>query len=661
MPAQQTTIWRETLRNHPRGLVVNTAAVAGATVILGQADSPPLIWAWAVLSLLYSLYRWGLYRACGQTLALDSASPRRRLMERLHRASVLGAGVLWALLAWWGIPYFAGTQQFAILVILSALAGGATGTLAPMRLVGKAYVLLMIVPACVQLLRQGGADYVSLAVLGVIFAWVMVSSHDNNHMLLLRAIELANENTGLVRDLSSKTHEVLQANAALEQRVQDRTRELQHMAHHDLLTGLLNRRGVLAMAEPMRREHASLCLSLVYVDLDRFKQINDGLGHEWGDALLKRVAERLGAASSALADALGAPAHLVGRWGGDEFVLALMHAADCPVAAHVQALLSQLAAPYQMPGHELSIGASLGCSRAVDSPQVPMLQALAEADLAASEAKRLGRGRVVMVSEPLLAAQRRRSSLMEGLKAAAQDDSLRLLFQPIVAAQGGAVMAYEALLRWHCSDVGPVSPAEFIPLAEECDLIDALGQWVLEQGCLRASAWPAHIKLAVNTSIKQLVLPDYASRVRHVLAQTGLPAQRLVIEVTESVFDELNTEQALISLLALRQMGAEIHVDDFGTGYSSLSRLREFPLDAVKIDKSFVLSGDERAVAVIEGTLLMAHRFGLRVIAEGVETAPQAAMLAALGVDELQGYLYGRPAERIDAEESVSRVSHVVA
>jgi EAL domain-containing protein (putative c-di-GMP-specific phosphodiesterase class I) len=279
---------------------------------------------------------------------------------------------------------------------------------------------------------------------------------------------------------------------------------------------------------------------------------------------------------------------------------------------------------------------------------------LAWAELAASEAKRQGRGRAVAMTEQLLQLQQRRLRLLARLASATSDHSLTIAYQSIVAADNQRIVAMEALLRWQCAGLGPVSPAEFIPLAESADLVSGLGQWVLQHACTAAAQWRATgggvpPKLAVNTSIKQLAAPQYMDHVLRVLASSGLAPTRLVVEVTESVFDEGNMAQILSNLLALHNLGAEIHVDDFGTGYSSLSRLQELPLHAVKIDKSFVQSHGMQSRAVIEAAVLIAHRFGLRTIAEGVETEAQAAMLAQLGVDELQGYWFGKPDPRVPA------------
>ena len=646
MTSRRLALWRETLQNHPQGLLVNTAAILGTTYILSPA---PLAWLlpWVGASLGLSWLRLLLYLRCRRALgSLTPAQPQTRL-QTVHHLGVAAAGGLWAALAWWSIAQLGGTQQFTVLVILSALAGGATGTLAPMRLTGKLYGLLLLLPACGQLWRHGGAEHVSLAVLGVIFAAVMLVSHEANHKLLVHAIDLAQDKAGLIEQLSAQAEQVVRANTELEDRVARRTHELHHMAHHDLLTGLLNRRGLLAELDEAGAP-AEARVSAVFIDLDRFKRINDGLGHDWGDLALQSVATRLKGLAERMAGELDAWHHRVGRWGGDEFIVCLMHPAARAdrLQASVERLQRALARPHEVQERSLDLGASVGCASQALVPEGSLPQAIGDADLAASEAKRLGPGRLVFITPALLARQQRRVQLSAALATAPFDGSLHLVFQPIVAAADGHTVALEALLRWHCAGFGAISPVEFIALAEEADQIVPIGAWVLQQACRTAAEWAGTgpvPKVAVNTSIKQLVWPPFADQVAETLQACGLAPDRLVVEVTESVFDDVNSQQALANLQALKKLGVEIHVDDFGTGYSSLSRLLDFPLHAVKIDKSFVLAQNDRAMAVIEGTVLMAHRFGLHVIAEGVETAAQASALARLGVDELQGYHCGRP------------------
>ena len=639
-------LWREALHHHLKGLVVNVVAISGAALIL-RANAPAWFTGWVALSLGVTVLRVLLYLLCKQALRRAPMQAPARGLVIAHAALVLCAGSLWGALGWWGMPAFSGAQQFAILVMLSSLAGGATGTLAALRVSGKLYVLLLVVPACVRILALGNDTHMLLSLMGVMFAWVMISSHQTNHTLLIRTITLARDKAELADALSAKTEQVLKINSELEGRVAARTRELEHLARHDALTDLLNRRGMLA-AEPTLRIHSGAWLLMVFIDLDHFKQINDGLGHDWGDWVLCEVGQRL--TTPLLPEQARSCPTLVSRWGGDEFVLCQVWPSatpgDAQRAAH--ALHARLTAPCVIRGRTLRLGASLGVDLTRIDADLSLPAAISRADLAASEAKRLGRGRVVVYQPQLYDQQQRKLALGVALNTAHRDDSLRLNFQPVVRASDGQPATFEALLRWQPSGFGPVSPDEFIPLAEESDHILRLGDWALRQACLTAVNWPADStgqapRVAVNTSIRQLVRADFADSVAAALAASGLPPARLVLEVTETVFDDNNLHRIRDTLATLHPLGVEIHLDDFGTGYSSLSRLCELPLHAIKIDKHFVLSTDPRVQAVIEGAVHIAHRFGLRVIAEGVESAASASQLAQLGVDELQGYFFGRP------------------
>ncbi|MCO5977693.1 putative bifunctional diguanylate cyclase/phosphodiesterase [Ideonella oryzae] len=649
MTEDEKRLWRQTLVHHPRGMVVTVAAAVGVAVSLGH-QATEAVWLWLVGMLGFTLVRALLHVLCMADLRQDAARSHWRAFQRWHAAGMLVTGLQWAGLAWWGVPHYQGVEQFTILIVLSALAGGATATLAPMRVVGKLYILLVLLPACWQLGQLGGTAHTVFAVLGSVFAWVMVSSHESTHQVLRQIVALDQEKDALVVALSARSNEAMQANAELERRVAERTRALLYKTQHDTLTRLLNRRGLTeAHRQPAGQEGDVWVLA--QISLDHFKRINEALGHDWGDLLLRAVARRLAERASRLAPCAEGPPPVLCRWGGDEFMLSLMWPQAHPdaVLQAMETLRQALAEPYALKGRKLAVGVSLGFSARAWRADATLADAVQQAELALTEAKRTGRGRTAEATLTLQLLHARRTCLVEALRTATADGSLSLLFQPIVSAHTCRPEAYEALLRWRCAGMGPISPVEFIPLAEDTGQICAIGHWVLQTACRQAAAWPAGPegqapKVAVNTSLRQLLQADFAGEVRQALAQAGLAPQRLVVEVTESVFNEGDIDRVLATLLALRQMGIEVHVDDFGTGYSSLSRLHEFPLTAVKVDKSFVLTADERALAVIEGTVLIARRFGLRVIAEGVETAEQARVLARLGVDELQGYYFGRPA-----------------
>ncbi len=339
----------------------------------------------------------------------------------------------------------------------------------------------------------------------------------------------------------------------------------------------------------------------------------------------------------------------VARWGGDEFVVTIPLPADDADRGMRLAmnLRERITAPLTVEGELLNVGVSIGVARFPrDGNSASEL--IRAADLAAAEVKRSNRGHILVYHDLLSRVQKRRLDISLALRDAVIDGSLHLVYQPIVDAASGRVVALEALLRWEHAVLGSVRPEEFIQIAEESDRIVELGEWVLKRACTDAMVWgngPDAPAVAVNVSLRQLLTSGFVETVLEALKTAGLPAARLDLEVTESVFGEQHLLPALEALVRLRKLGARVHVDDFGTGYSSLSRLHEFPLDALKIDRSFVHAIHGHGRAIIEGAILIARRFGLRVIAEGVESVEQAAVLHALGVDQLQGHMLAKPDE----------------
>lgn len=642
-------LWREKLRNHPQGILVNAATTVALAVIVRHSH---LRWlaAWTGISLLLCVLRYLVQRACQRQLQRhpDGAAPL--VQQHLLAGGLLASATLWACMACLGLPALHDTETFSLLIILSAMAGGATGTLASMPVIGKLYIAILLLPCCSLLLLQHDEKLQVLGGIGMLFSFVMFNSQNNNFKMLRTTLSLTEEKEALILQLSDKNRQISHDNEDLERKIDERTGQLQFLANHDPLTTLLNRRGFLAY--PFAHRHGLRHKTILFIDLDHFKDINDGMGHEHGDLLLQAVSRRLTHVAAGLARRWGDADHAVCRWGGDEFVVCITGPGDHSgaSAADYQALHAQLSEPYQAGAQTQQIGMSIGIFERASEAAFDLHQALIFADVATADAKKLGRGRLSFYSAHSYELLQRRLQLTLALAHAHEDHSLHLLFQPIVGASCGAVVAYEALLRWTHAELGPVGPDEFIALAESSEAILSIGRWVLEQACQQAQTWSPSAeggtppKVAVNTSIRQLIQADFAQLVASTLSRIGMPPARLVIEVTESVLDERDMARALASLVALHALGVEIHLDDFGTGYSSLSRLRQIPLDAIKIDKSFVMNMDEKSAAVIEAAVLIAKRYGLRVIAEGVETAEQLAALRSRGIDELQGYYLGRPA-----------------
>ena len=414
---------------------------------------------------------------------------------------------------------------------------------------------------------------------------------------------------------------------------------IRHLAHHDLLTGLANRvlfhdeiERALTLAAGTGGTVALLCL-----DLDRFKAVNDLLGHQAGDTLLQHVAARLGAAIRA--------GDVLARVGGDEFVV-LQTQVGQPDAAHAlaQRLVEVLSAPFDIDGQQACIGASVGVAL------FPRDGAAAEdlmrnADLALYRAKSARRGTVCFYEAAMDARMRHRQKLEHDLREAIGTAQIELHYQPLVnCGDTSDVAGFEALMRWTHPTLGPVSPVDFIPLAEETGLIVPLGLWALETACTAALRWPPSCCVAVNLSPAQFRNGGLPGQVAEILARTGLAPHRLELEVTEGLLIT-DAAQARIDLEELKSLGVRIALDDFGTGYSSLSYLRQFPFDKLKIDRSFVqaLGEDASADAIVRAILAMGRSLHLDVTAEGVETAGQLHMLRSQGCDTVQGYLVSRP------------------
>ena len=422
-----------------------------------------------------------------------------------------------------------------------------------------------------------------------------------------------------------------------EQRESDE--KIAYLARYDTLTGLPNRLMLHeALGEGLRyaKQWRTRCAFLM-IDLDRFKAVNDSLGHHVGDKLLAEVSRRLGDVVS--------ENETVGRLGGDEFAIVVRDASDRGAVARVaKQVIDTLSIPYEIERNKLYIGASVGSALGPrDGDSVETL--MRNADLALYRAKDDGGG-THFVFEPSLHEQaQERRQLEDALRHALDRDEFKLNLQPVVDANTEEVVSFEALLRWHSAEHGFVSPAKFIPLAEDTGLVVPIGEWVLHEACRQAVSWPVEAKIAVNVSGEQLLEPGFAETVVRALDASKLPPRRLEIEVTESIFvREGNIAKATLEeILAL---GCSIALDDFGTGYSSLGYLRELPFSTIKVDRSFVQgasNGSRESLAIINAVVAMASSLEMTTTAEGVETAAEAKMIRDLGCDKIQGYYYGRP------------------
>ncbi|MCY0386087.1 EAL domain-containing protein [Robbsia sp. Bb-Pol-6] len=410
--------------------------------------------------------------------------------------------------------------------------------------------------------------------------------------------------------------------------------QIAHMASHDSLTGLPNR---LRFQDTLARAFTAPTpgFAVLWLDLDQFKIVNDTLGHAAGDALLTMVAARLRECVDA--------SDVVARLGGDEFAI-FQAVSDTPRATELaRRVVASITAPYQLQDMRVGIGVSLGIALAATDARSPE-DLLKCADLALYRAKAEGRGTWRFYEAAMDARAQARRSLQSDLRLALDRREFSLMFQPIIDLATSRVAVVETLLRWTHHGRGPVPPDKFIPLAEETGLIVPIGEWVLRHACEEALHWPAGIRVAVNLSPVQFRDASLLRVVDAALRDSGLPPERLELEITESVFLEAD-DTVLATLHALRSRGVSFALDDFGTGYSSLSYLRSFPFDKVKIDKSFVhaSTGDSGSLAIVRAIIGMANSLGMTVIAEGVETQEQLGLVHAQGCMQVQGYFFSRP------------------
>jgi diguanylate cyclase (GGDEF)-like protein len=431
---------------------------------------------------------------------------------------------------------------------------------------------------------------------------------------------------------------------------QEAQEQITHMARHDALTNLPNRTLFREQLEKaLRLVKRSDQLAVFCLDLDHFKEINDSLGHPVGDALLKEVARRLGECIT--------EHDTVARLGGDEFAI-VQFCSDCDpsaVALLASHIVEKIGEPYDIGGHQLIVGVSVGISLAAEDGKNPD-ELLKEADLALYRAKADGRGTYRFFETGMDARAQARRVLELDLRAALRRDEFEVYYQPIRDVASDSVVAFEALVRWNHPLRGMIAPVSFIPLAEETGLIIPLGDWVLRQACLDAAGWSADITVAVNLSPVQFKNPNLVASVKAALVASGLPADRLELEITESVLLQ-NSETTLAVLHELRGFGVRISLDDFGTGYSSLSYLRSFPFDKIKIDRSFVtdLATRDDSMAIVRAVTGLGKSLGIVTTAEGVETEAQFDLLRREGCTQAQGYLFSKPRPAAEVEAMLSR------
>jgi diguanylate cyclase (GGDEF)-like protein len=586
------------------------------------------------------LIHWKKARKCGAPVNPDTGFYRFGLGVGLGSA-------IWAVYGITTLSTMSVEEATCSIVIISALTGGAATVLSGHRLINMLYTLFMLIPYSITLLVSTEPFYQLLGGLGLVFTLTILSIAKKSCNFTFQAILLRHKNDDLLAQLQHALLKVEHTNKNLEQKIALRTKKIKDLSYRDPLTTLFNRN---AFQEHLNTfiENATASkmeLALLFVDLDKFKEINDHHGHNIGDAVLKEVATRLSAFVTSDRHAC--------RWGGDEFVIILENCSALAAKQTAKTLIDRLSDTLYINDLILNVGATIGISVFPTQSQHGS-QLILFADTAMYRQKHKANSSVLIFDEAMLLEQQRIQFLKTALLSAIENDELQLLYQPIFNNEIQRVEACEVLLRWQHGSHS-VSPAEFIPIAEKYGMIHLLGEWVLEQACKEMLSFPKQIRpaISVNVSAVQLANKRFVALVEHILKKYHYPSEQLIIELTESAFVE-DISEIKTRIEKLKQTGVKISLDDFGTGYSSLALLQSLGANTIKIDKSFVDSIHQGGWTIINATQYIANELHYDVVAEGVETEEQMEILKQLGIRKIQGYFYAKPMHLDDLEEWIN-------
>ena len=592
-------------------VIINATAIL--LIMLPIYDFSSLI-TWYLLVLAVSAFR--LY----SVKRFNDIQPKIDEIVRWRDYIVLGAianALVWAAVPWlfWSTPH--ALYQAFIVMIFAGMNAGALSTASPVLLAALSFITL----TCSSLIIRFAVD-------GTPISWIMAAI--TLLFLLILIITSRRLNQMLARNIKSRIDQ------------QEAEYQMEQMAMYDHLTGLPNRRYFLKEMEQelsRSKRYGHIC-ALLFIDLDDFKKINDTLGHEMGDKLLIEAAERLKGTVRNV--------DTVGRLGGDEFVVLLGNLSDMSEAQPVaENLLAQFRDPFTVEERELVLTASIGITIYPNDGKSPS-ELLRNADSAMYHSKDTGRNTYSYFTDNMNLQIERRLSIEEQLHGALERNEFEVFFQPQISIENGEIIGAEALVRWHNKSLANISPAEFIPIAEQTGLIVPIGKYVMGEAMSMAAAWQQSFRndfrIAVNLSPRQFHDPNLVTFIQNKIQQSGIRAESLELEITEGVLMERHA-RIDADLTALTKMGISIAMDDFGTGYSSLSYLRRYPFEILKIDRSFVndITADADTRELIQATVSMSHNLGLKVVAEGVETEEQLAFLNEISCDFAQGYLFGKP------------------
>lgn len=576
---------------------------------------------------------------------------------RAYLFSATLGGLSWGSTVVFLFPPTLTEYQAFLALILAGMTAGPIARLAARQEIALAYVVPVLLPLAIQCLRQEHSLTQMMGWMSLLFLLWLIAVTRQTYRAIRGALKLKRENQALVQQLEKEKNSLearVQARtAALRREMADRRsyeQELAHLADHDALTQLANRRRLvdrLSRSLAQARHHHK-GVAVFYLDLDRFKLINDTLGHAAGDQLLQAVAGRL-------IDCVR-EVDTVARLGGDEFALVLESVTQLSQAQLAgERLLDAMRTPFSIDGQSFYINASIGASWFPDDGD-DVNTLLKRADIALRQVKTQGRRNLRFYTSSMEPDTRQRLTLETELRQAIDRNQLLLHYQPQLNAATGQFIGVEALLRWQHPDRGLIPATVLIPLAEESGLIVPIGDWVLTEACTQLHRWHqqglTELHVAVNLSAPQFLHVNLAQRIEQILHQIGLTPAALHLEITESLLMQ-DVTRTVETLDTLSTMGVQLAIDDFGTGYSSLSYLKRFPLNWLKIDRAFIrdVTTNTDDAAITGAIIAMAHQLKLAVVAEGVETAEQQAFLQAGGCDVMQGYWFSRPIPAADIPE----------
>lgn len=606
-----------TLYSSPTSLALGAlCGLIGSLYIAVQANHPVLTYTAIVLTAVV-IGRIASAYAFHSTA--EENESQTRILELVYEAGAWGYALVLGAIAGLTVA-LADNAELHVLAAANAIgyAAGVSARNAGRPKIAIGQNLLASVPLAIGLMVQGSTGYLLLAVSQILFIIAVIG-------------------------ITLRTYDIVHASFSSAHRNAMLAQEMRTYATTDPVTSLVNRAGLddwlagnFGRNEPAR-------FALFWFDLDRFKEVNDTLGHPIGDRVLVEVANRLRAVCD--------PDMLISRFGGDEFVVAAPHMSRTAADSFGRLILTVLSQPFQVEGHNIAISASLGIALFPEDGQTASV-IMQQADMALYASKMGGRSQQSFFDPSMDLELHRRRELEAELRGAIRGGQLQLHYQPIIDLKTGQIEALEALVRWQHPERGMLSPDEFIAIAEATGLIITMGNWIALEACRTAAQWPEHIKVAVNVSPVQMQAPGAALGFLNALKVSGLAPSRLELEITENVFAG-KTEHVVEFVRLIRDAGIGLTLDDFGTGYSSLSYIREFDFSKIKVDRTFVsgLEDGDRASAVVEAVAYLAKRLHMPVVAEGIETSTDAARVLRLGCTHGQGFLFskGVPASALPA------------